>query len=150
MGLEEKLEKVEKSIEKTKDVGDGSLIGKIGRVIHLGYAIDVGGALLPKYQKRFASMLDWEEKNITIANALIFGLGTSLWHFGGIYLFGNEMNDSIQNGLYNYPRFNVLQSIVRMGYSQATGKSCPSIGLMSLINIPYMVSDLVKSRRKKN
>jgi hypothetical protein len=44
-------------------------------------AVYYGGVLREKYQKWFAKKLHWREKNLTICNALVFGLIVSAFYF---------------------------------------------------------------------
>jgi hypothetical protein len=44
-------------------------------------AVYYGGVLRERYQKWFAKKLHWREKNLTVCNALIFGLITSVLYF---------------------------------------------------------------------
>lgn len=149
MGLEEKLKRLEEIVKKANDGADNSLRGRTKRAFYKFYAVDVGGALLPKYQRQIAGKLGWEEKNLTVANALIFGVGTSLLHSLMIHFGIGEVDKSLEDSFYLYPQLNALQSMLRFGYAQITNRSCPSISLISLVNIPYVVSDLVKSRINK-
>ena len=150
MELVKKLQRLEGIVEKANDKTDNSLSGRAKRVFYKFYAVDVGEALLPKYQRQTAERLGWKEKNLTITNVVIFGIGTSLVHSLMIHFGVGEANQSLEDSFYFYHQLNALQSMLRVGYAQITSKSCPSIGLISLVNIPYAVSDLVKSRRKKN
>ena len=150
MILEKKLKRLEGIVEKANDKADNSLKGKTKRAFYKFYAVDIGGALLPRYQRPTAERLGWKEKNLTIANALIFGIGTSLVHSLMIHFGIGEVDKSLEDSFYIYPQLNTLQSILRFGYAQLTNRSCPSVGLVSLVNIPYFVSELVKSRRSKN
>lgn len=149
MGLEKKLGRLEGIVKKANDRTDNSLRGRAIRAFYKFYAVDIGGALLPKYQRQTAEKLRWKEKNLTIANALIFGIGTSLFHSLLIHFGIGEVDKSLEDPFYLYPQLNALQSILRFGYAQLMDRSCPSVGLVSLVNIPYAVSDLIKSRRNK-
>ncbi len=142
--------KLEDIVRRINDKTDTSLTGKIKRTLYMIYVVDIGGCLIPVYQERISKEIGWKEKNLTTANAAIFGLGSSLIYYGGFWLTGDNPEGGTMAILYSYPSFNALQSIFRIAYSQIKDKSLPSISIFAALgSLGYRISDLV-SQRKKN
>jgi hypothetical protein len=138
---ESKLETMALEINGVKH---DSLLKQTKKIPHLVYVLDVGGSLVRRYQAKIAKNMDWEEKNLTIANAIIFGLGSSTLHLTGAYFFGDEVRDSARHTFYYYQSFNIVQSLFRIAYSQRTGKAIGSISMFGLFFNPiYAVKELV-------
>jgi len=145
--LEEKIERV---IRFFKEVPEDSIAGRVEHGLKLFYALDVGGSVIRRFQRRIAHEIGWEEKNLTITNAAICGLAPSLFVLAGNYFFGDRVGESFQDTFYKYEGWVVLQSIARMSYSQITKKSIGSISIWNAIFTPiYAVQEIIVSSRKK-
>lgn len=145
---DEKFERLEDMAREINEKTDDSLRGKTKRTIYLGYVIGIGGSTISKYQKRLAKAIGWKEKNLTTANAVI-GLANSALFYWGAWEVGDNLGGGLMVFLYSYPTLNTLQSIVRISYSQFTGKSLPSISLSAAVGtLGYVLEDLVRGRKK--
>lgn len=150
MGLEKTLEKLDNSIDQLNDIKNhNSLINKAKKLAYLFYIVDVGGTLLPKYQRRYTQRLGWKEKNLTLANATFCGIAPSLLYFGGNYFFGDDIaGKTFQDVSYSYPGFMFGQSILRTALSQITKKPMAAISIIGIFgNIGYTIADFVKKKK---
>jgi len=145
---DDKFERLEDIAREINDKSDDSLKGKTKRAIYLGYVISIGGSTIPEYQKRLAKAIGWKVKNLTTANAVL-GLANSALFYWGAWEVGDSLGGGLMAFLYSYPTLNTLQSIVRISYSQFTGKSLLSVSLSAAVGtLGYALEDLVKGRKK--
>ena len=163
--IDSKLEKIANGINNS----DKTTLGGIKRVLYIPVAVYFGGAPRRKYQKKFADKIGWKEKNLTIANAIIFGIGGSLeYYLGGMATrgffddqafiknlesnffsgFGDAFGVSAQAFFYTLATFDLLQSIGRVVYSQLTGKAIVSISLLGAVtNAGNYTYNFIKKRQ---
>jgi len=127
--------------------------------------------LLPEYQRAFAEetspILNWKERDLTIRNAVYFGLGLSaLKYLGGEgaglipdldiventkYYFISWIADfsgtTVKNLLQGYAAFDTAQSLGRIIYSQRTGKAAVSFCLRgAFFNAGHFASSYFRKR----
>jgi hypothetical protein len=129
------------------------------------------GMLKRTHQKRYAERIGWKEKNLTLANAFLFGLGMSALKYSGAETVGimenseffsnisdrsisymaNLLGTTSKNFLYGYSMFDAVQSIFRIGYSQMTDKAIASFCIPGLFaNLGQSsVSYFVRKRKAK-
>jgi len=163
-----KRQQLEDIVKGINDSEKSSLRDRVKKISYIPLAVYYGGILRRKYQKEFAERINWKEKNLTISNALFFGLGGSLlYYFGGdgaIGFFENlDVIESIENYiilgvadflgvaskniLYSYIGFNTVQNLFRIGYSQTTGKSMASLSFIGAIaNTGHMSAVYLRKR----
>ena len=146
---EEKSKKLEERIEQFKKADGKTLLGKIVKKGRLFLIVDVGGSLLPYYQKRHAKQLGWEEKDMTIRNALYCGILPAMGYFVAHQYFGDNMPEILQKILYGYSSTLMFaQNIGRMTLAQITKNPVPSISVMGgLGNLGYFIADSLKKKR---
>ena len=152
MELEKKLKKIDNSIDQFNGIKHyNSLTNKIKKAAYWFYIVDVGGTLLPRYQRRFTEKLGWQEKNLTLTNATFCGIGPSLLYFGGNYLFGDDLaGKTAQDIFYSYPTFMFGQSVVRTVLTQITKKPIAAISAIGFFgNVGYAIADFVQKKKKK-
>ena len=139
---------VERAVEKFNSIPENSMAGRTKKVLDFIYTVDVGGSLIREYQRRIAERIGWKEKNLTIANATIFGLGGSAVYFIGNYFFGDNAGNSFQDVFYGYPGFVFAQSLARITYAQITRKAIGSISVYNLVGSPiYAIKDFIVNRK---
>ena len=145
--------KLEKIVLEINGIGHDTFSKKIKKVPKIIYVLDVGGSLLRRYQSKLAQQMGWKEKNLTTANAVIFGLGGSAVYLVGAYFFRDDLNDSARHLFYYYHSFNIAQSLFRITYSQITRKAIGSISMLGVLFNPiYATKDLVnylKNRKRR-
>lgn len=142
--------RLEDIIQRFNGISKDSITSKVKKAIDFFYAVDIGGSVIRRYQKRIAERIEWEEKNLTIANATFFGLIPSAAYFAGNYLFGDNISDTFQHVFYSYPSIMLLQSLARISYSQMTKKAIGSISIYNLVGSPiYALEEAAISIRKK-
>ena len=143
--LEEKIERV---IRFFKEVPEDSILGRIEHGFKFFYALDIGGSVIRRFQRRIANEIGWEEKNLTIANAAICGVVPSVFVLAGNYFFGDRAGESFQDTFYKYEGWVVVQSIARISYSQITKKAIGSISIWNAIFTPiYALQDVISNRK---
>ena len=150
MNLERKLEKLDNRISQLNGIKNhNSLASIFKKAAHLFYIIDVGGTLLPKYQRRYTQRLGWEEKNLTLTNATFFGIAPSLLYFWGNYFFGDDLaGKTFQDVFYSYPALMFGQSIFRTALAQITKKPMAAISIIGIFgNIGYAIADLLRNKK---
>ena len=131
MGLEKRLGKVEGKIKRFKEIKNKSLMNTLERTWDLLYIVNFGGTFIRRYQKPHAEQLGWEEKDLTIRNAVYCGILPALLYTVLNQFFGENIGESFQNRFYFYPGIMFGVSLFRMGYSTITKKS---IGAPSIYN----------------
>lgn len=130
-------------------------------------AIYYGGVLRERYQKWFAKKMHWREKNLTVCNALTFGLATSVLYFYFGYQALGALSSYLVSGIaavfhmtfkgafYFYVWFNLFQNLGRVVYAEKTGKGIVSFSAMgAMLNIVHWSGHLfhrhvVKGIRKR-
>ncbi len=148
---EGRLERIAGGINNSEHNSFGDKLKKIPYIL---LAVYYGGVLVPEYQEEFAERIGGDSKNLTMANATIFGLGGSaLYFFGGgelLEFFGtinplkdaenyfvvaisNMLGVTAKTLLNAYVSYNTLQSLGRIGYSQKTKKAAPSFSFNGAI-----------------
>ena len=144
---EEKSEKLEERIEQFKKIDGKTLIGKVAKGIHLFLIVDVGGSLLPKYQRRHTKQLGWEEKDLTIRNAVYCGIIPAMGYAVLNQYLGDNVNEVFQKFFYGYPGFMFGQNIIRTTLAQATKNPIPSISFLGVLgNLGYFIADSLKKK----
>jgi len=112
-----------------------------------------GGALKERYQFWFAKKIHWKPKNLTIVNIIIFGFGGALLYFTSkehamIFIslyFASWLSSifhlAINNILFIYVIYNLIQSFFRLIYVEVTKRPIASFNLFGLIAnvIHYLV-----------
>lgn len=153
MGLEtrvngEKSKKLEERIEQFKKADGKTLIGRVAKGIHFFLIVDVGGSLLPKYQRRHTKQLGWEEKDLTIRNAVYCGILPAMGYAVLNQYLGDNVNEVFQKLFYGYPGFMFGQNMIRTALAQITKNPIPSISFMGALgNIGYFIADSLKKKR---
>jgi len=164
--------RLENIARRVNEQGNSSLTDRIKRISYIPLAVYYGGVLRREYQKGFAEKISWKEKNLTISNALIFGLGASAVYYSGaetvfsfenIQFLKNLKHDIVseiatflgttsKNVLYGYAWFNLMQSCFRVAYAQITRKLIASFCVSSVfLNAAHSrVSRLLKKRKAKS
>lgn len=129
---------------KLEDIANGinglkkdSLTHKLKRAFYLVPVTAFAGALDGKSQEEYMEKIGYKKehaKYLTIANAAVFGLGTSwIWYHGGResseYTKGLAEILRVSAGFltYSYIGINAVQSIGRIFYSSITGKPLISL-----------------------
>lgn len=130
--LDNKLMKIDTVIERFNNNKGYSFRNKAEKIWDFWYITDVAGSLIRRYQKPRAKDLGWSEKKLTFINAALWGIGGSLVLSGLNYLIGDYLGENFQEHFYNYPEVTIAQNMVRIAYSQTTGKS---IGALSIYNL---------------
>jgi len=131
----------------------------IKKILWFLLAIYYGGVLKEKYQKWFAEKIRWQPKNLTITNALIFGIGGSLLYFFGreevsnflLRVLASEvaewLNLTIKSVLDFYTSYNFLQQIVRIFYAQSTSRAIASFNSLGAVaNFVHWLGVLFKRK----
>lgn len=145
------MRKRRKNLEaKLKKSNSGGKIKRLSWYLPANYVF----AVLPhKPQKWFAKMIGSTPKKETTFNATVFGIGgMSLECILALYL-GDEVQKLIpgtiaeilgttyKTAVYTYwASFGVVQSSIRLAYTQKTGKGAFAVGIVpAIINAPYLI-----------
>ena len=149
---EKKLEKIVRYLRTPpKDTVPGAVIWGVKFL----YALDMGGSVIRRYQKRIAEHIGWDEKDLTLRNSIYCGIIP----YAVIYLandnLGHHLWQSVHQGFYRYPEFVIAQSVLRAAFSQITGKAIGAISLYNVLLTPlyagkegfgYMKKKLTKGK----
>ena len=147
---EEKSKRLEERIEQFKKTDGKTLIGKVAKGIHFFLIVDVGGSLLPKYQRRHTRKLGWEEKDLTIRNAVYCGILPALGYAVLNQYLGDNVNEMFQKLFYGYPGFMFGQNVIRTALAQITKNPIPSISFMGALgNLGYFIADSLKKKKSE-
>ena len=131
MGLEKKLAKLDRRVERFKALKFDSLRNIAEKTWDFLYILNIGGSLMRRYQKPLAEKLGWEEKDSTIRNAVYCGILPALGYVILNQHEGGRLGESFQEKFYLYPAFMFTQAIFRAFYSQITKMA---IGSFSVYN----------------
>lgn len=142
MGLEKKLQRLEDISNRINGLEGNSLKDNFKKITYLVPVTWLVGSLTGEFQEEYLEKIGFKRehaKYLTIANATIFGLGTSLiWYYGG-----RETSQHIEKladflgvtaGVLNYIYVgaNALQNIGRIAYTLRTGKPVISLSFMGI------------------
>ena len=165
--------KLEETVREINNLGNDSFRRRAKKALKILEAVGYWGMLFPEYQRAFVEktspILNWREKDLTIRNAVYFGLGLSVLRYAAgegaglipnldfientqdyfISQVASIFGTTAKNILQGYSIFDITQSLGRIAYSQITGKAIASLCLRgALFNAGHFVATSLKGKKK--
>ncbi|MEK6812458.1 MAG: hypothetical protein AABX76_02765 [Nanoarchaeota archaeon] len=142
--------KVDGIITEFNELPETSSWEKTKKIAHFIYVLEIGGALMRRYQKRLAEGIGWKEKDLTIGHAVICTIIPALSQTAFAYFFEDKFGETATNAFMGYQGFYLAQGVFRMSYAQKTKKAIGAVGLIAVAaNAAYVTKEVVLSGKKR-